>query len=63
MQHTEWDILAQNPFLAFYQRWPWYTQHTPFINLWNTLLLCAFKKIFFSQNSNVSQSGNFVVRF
>lgn len=31
----EWDKLAQNPFLAFYQRWPWFAQHTPLLNLWN----------------------------
>lgn len=31
----EWDKLAQNPFLAFYQRWPWLAQHTPLLNLWN----------------------------
>lgn len=30
----EWDKLAQNPFLAFYQRWPWFAQHTPLLNLW-----------------------------
>lgn len=28
--------LAQNPFLAFYQRWPWATQNTLLFNLWNT---------------------------
>lgn len=31
----EWDKLAQNPFLAFYQRWPWLAQNTPLLNLWN----------------------------
>lgn len=31
----EWDKLVQNPFLAFYQRWPWFAHHTPLLNLWN----------------------------
>lgn len=30
----EWDKLVQNPFLAFYQRWPWFAHQTPLINLW-----------------------------
>ena len=33
--YEEWDKLAQNPFLAFYQRWPWLAQNTPLLNLWN----------------------------
>lgn len=41
----EWDILAQNPFLAFYQRWSWYTQKTPFINLWKHTT--ALRRIYF----------------
>ena len=24
----------QNPFLAFYQRWPWFAHQTPLCNLW-----------------------------
>lgn len=31
----EWDKLVQNPFLAFYQRWPWFAHYTPLLNLWN----------------------------
>lgn len=34
----EWDRLVQNPFLAFYQRWPWFAHYTPLLNLWNILL-------------------------
>lgn len=34
----EWDRLVQNPFLAFYQRWPWFAHYTPLLNLWNFLL-------------------------
>ena len=30
----EWDRLVQNPFLAFYQRWPWFAHNTPLLNLW-----------------------------
>lgn len=30
----EWDRLVQNPFLAFYQRWPWFAHYTPLLNLW-----------------------------
>lgn len=30
----EWDRLVQNPFLAFYQRWPWFAHKTPLYNLW-----------------------------
>lgn len=31
-----WDSLVQNPFLAFYQRWPWTAHQTPLLNIWNT---------------------------
>lgn len=34
----EWDRLVQNPFLAFYQRWPWFAHYTPLLNLWKILL-------------------------
>lgn len=30
----ECDRLVQNPFLAFYQRWPWFAHNTPLLNLW-----------------------------
>lgn len=42
----EWDRLAQNPFLAFYQRWPWFAHNTPLLNLWNNLLRHS-RRIFF----------------
>lgn len=46
----EWDRLVQNPFLAFYQRWPWFAHYTPLLNLWNNLLQhsrCIFFGFFF----------------
>ena len=32
-----WDSLVQNPFLAFYQRWPWAAHTTPLLNIWKPL--------------------------
>ena len=40
----EWDELSQNPFLAFYQRWPWLAQILHSINLWTlsfTFCICS----------------------
>ena len=44
----EWDKLVQNPFLAFYQRWPWFAHKTPLINLWthNDIAVIIFVPFF-----------------
>lgn len=50
----EWDKLAQNPFLAFYQRWPWLAQNTPLLNLWNPsidIVVDFYCSVFASQTS------------